>query len=284
MSFSFSIKAQPKKKNVSVQIVEKEPEKDFVIMGENGNIESTTPKNLPLVIPLESSTFKHHVEEGKKDKVEEDEEMGNNQDGAEVEKSEYGLIILGSGDGVKKVEEVQELPLILRNRPKELSGVMDETERFRRDVEMRPPEVTMDIYDKVPVSQFGEALLRGMGWSEGQAIGKNHTVPAEVIVFPKRPPRLGIGAKPQPEFFIGVKVKIIGGEYNGQIAKVTHLPSNKKDKAKAVLKHNGKEVDVLLKHMKKLRNQDDLPPTSKKRKSRKEKSKDKDKSRKKQKR
>lgn len=49
----------------------------------------------------------------------------------------------------------------------------DETEAFREDVKTRPDEATMEDYERVPVDQFGAALLRGLGWKEGEGIGRN---------------------------------------------------------------------------------------------------------------
>lgn len=34
-------------------------------------------------------------------------------------------------------------------------------------------ESTLDDYESVPISDYGMAMLRGMGWKEGMAIGKN---------------------------------------------------------------------------------------------------------------
>lgn len=53
----------------------------------------------------------------------------------------------------------------------------------------------MEDYDTVPVSEFGAAMLRGMGWMKGQAIGgtnKGLTVPIEFI---PRSQGLGLGAE-----------------------------------------------------------------------------------------
>lgn len=49
----------------------------------------------------------------------------------------------------------------------------NETLSFRDDVEHRPEETTMEDYEKIPVDEFGAALLRGLGWSEGEGIGRN---------------------------------------------------------------------------------------------------------------
>merc|ERR1719447_1322254 len=52
----------------------------------------------------------------------------------------------------------------------------------------------MDDYDNVPIEQFGMAMLRGMGWKEGQGIGgfKNEVVP--IFDSQVRPKGLGLGA------------------------------------------------------------------------------------------
>jgi hypothetical protein len=57
--------------------------------------------------------------------------------------------------------------------PKKVIPAVDETLAFRDDYEKRPDETTMDDYDRVPVEEFGAALLRGLGWNEGEGIGRN---------------------------------------------------------------------------------------------------------------
>lgn len=37
-------------------------------------------------------------------------------------------------------------------------------------------ESTLDDYESVPISDYGMAMLRGMGWKEGMAIGKNQNL------------------------------------------------------------------------------------------------------------
>ncbi|XP_014483337.1 PREDICTED: nitrilase homolog 2 isoform X2 [Dinoponera quadriceps] len=54
-------------------------------------------------------------------------------------------------------------------------------------------ESTLENYEEIPVSAFGLALLRGMGWEPGKGIGKNEKVVQSVI--PKlRPKGMGLGA------------------------------------------------------------------------------------------
>ncbi|WWD20736.1 hypothetical protein CI109_105212 [Kwoniella shandongensis] len=69
-------------------------------------------------------------------------------------------------------------------------------EAFKRDVESLPEESTIDDYAAIPVSAFGEAMARGMGWKPTDTSGTK-------IHEPKlRPALLGLGAtaleKPLP--------------------------------------------------------------------------------------
>lgn len=80
-----------------------------------------------------------------------------------------------------------------------IEGRYDEASSFRADVATRPDQASLDAYDAVPVEEFGAALLRGMGWKEGQAIGRGNygstPAPNEARVPARRPGFLGIGAK-----------------------------------------------------------------------------------------
>lgn len=84
----------------------------------------------------------------------------------------------------------------------EEGGRFDETSSFRADVQARPESATLDQYNAIPVEEFGAALLRGMGWKEGQPVGRGDystsatdnraTAPR---IPERRPGFLGIGAK-----------------------------------------------------------------------------------------
>lgn len=50
---------------------------------------------------------------------------------------------------------------------------VNETIAFRDDIQNRPDETTMEEYERLPVDEYGAALLRGLGWSEGEGIGRN---------------------------------------------------------------------------------------------------------------
>lgn len=80
-----------------------------------------------------------------------------------------------------------------------LAGVgINEDDAFRTDVASRPDSASLDDYAAVPVEDFGAALLRGMGWKEGDVVGKRKDQVSKARVVERRPALLGIGAKEVP--------------------------------------------------------------------------------------
>lgn len=80
---------------------------------------------------------------------------------------------------------------IMQNR---MSGA-NEDGSFRLDVASRPDSASLEEYAAVPIEEFGAALLRGMGWKEGDAVGKRKHQKVTARVVERRPALLGIGAK-----------------------------------------------------------------------------------------
>ncbi|KAL5121919.1 DNA primase large subunit Spp2 [Pleosporales sp. CAS-2024a] len=83
---------------------------------------------------------------------------------------------------------------------------------FLDDVKNAPEAPTLDSYEATPIEGFGAALLRGMGWKDGEAIGKNGA-PAKPKEVKRRPALLGIGAK--EEAAAGVEL----GDFRGNKGK-----------------------------------------------------------------
>ncbi|KAI4159075.1 MAG: hypothetical protein LQ342_006921 [Letrouitia transgressa] len=92
---------------------------------------------------------------------------------------------------------------------------MNEDDYFRSDVASRPDPASLEEYAKVPVEDFGAAILKGMvssvielgkhseltkaqGWKEGEVVGKRKNVVSKARVVEKRPALLGLGAKEVP--------------------------------------------------------------------------------------
>lgn len=79
------------------------------------------------------------------------------------------------------------------------AAVANEDAAFKTDVASRPEMASLEDYAAVPVEEFGAALLRGMGWKEGDEVGKRRGAASKPRVVEKRPAFLGIGAKAKEE-------------------------------------------------------------------------------------
>ncbi|KAL8953662.1 MAG: hypothetical protein Q9222_000499 [Ikaeria aurantiellina] len=75
---------------------------------------------------------------------------------------------------------------------------MNEDDFFRSDVASRPDSASIDDYARVPVEEFGLGMLRGMGWKEGEVVGRRKDQVSKARVVERRPALLGIGAKEVP--------------------------------------------------------------------------------------
>ncbi|KAK6990314.1 G patch domain and KOW motifs-containing protein [Biomphalaria glabrata] len=80
------------------------------------------------------------------------------------------------------------IPLLMQNK---IPDGFESEEKL--DVALRPDEPDEADYDKIPIEQYGMAMLRGMGWNKNRGIGKNAkvVVPIEAQLRPKG---LGLGA------------------------------------------------------------------------------------------
>ena len=92
-------------------------------------------------------------------------------------------------------------------------------------------ESTLDDYNDVPISDFGEALMRGMGWEKGKGVGRNRKI-VEPIDFDKQKRTLGVTIHEEEaaeaeklfhEFKLGEYIEIAGGQDKGKHAKVLSL-------------------------------------------------------------
>ncbi|CAG8491276.1 7693_t:CDS:2 [Ambispora leptoticha] len=90
------------------------------------------------------------------------------------------------------------LPQKENNYTQETKVNADDAESFRRLIKDHPDEDKID-YGRVPIQEFGAALLRGMGWKPGMNIGKNQSNKAVKLYEPQhRPALLGLGASVLP--------------------------------------------------------------------------------------
>mmetsp|Transcript_14895 Transcript_14895/g.36013 ORF Transcript_14895/g.36013 Transcript_14895/m.36013 type:complete len:489 (-) Transcript_14895:1573-3039(-) len=106
----------------------------------------------------------------------------------------YGLTKMGPKPGAERKESkpAQESFIGRSLQEKELQA-------FKEDLEDLPEEATLDDYDSMPIEDFGAAMLRGMGWEEGQPVGRNSKGLVAAVEFVPRSGRLGLGANPAPK-------------------------------------------------------------------------------------
>ena len=45
--------------------------------------------------------------------------------------------------------------------------------RLKEDMKVLPDSASLSVYESMPIEDFGLAMLRGMGWEEGKAVGRN---------------------------------------------------------------------------------------------------------------
>jgi len=82
---------------------------------------------------------------------------------------------------------------------------LTEDDAFDQDVNALPESATAADYARVPVEAFGAALLRGMGWKEGESVSRTRKGLPEPYLPNARPALLGIGAKEQEVYDDGSK-------------------------------------------------------------------------------
>lgn len=100
-----------------------------------------------------------------------------------------------------------------------ISRPVSDEDAFNRDVaEAESPPKETD-YDDCPVEGFGAAFLRGLGWQDGEAIGRRQDKPAQQFKpHERRPARLGVGGKPMDA------TDVEFGAWGKQAKDKTHLP------------------------------------------------------------
>ena len=52
-----------------------------------------------------------------------------------------------------------------------LAAAQDDTARYRLDVATRADAAELEVYESMPIEDFGKAYLRGLGWEEGKGVG-----------------------------------------------------------------------------------------------------------------
>ncbi|KAJ3044130.1 hypothetical protein HDV00_003234 [Rhizophlyctis rosea] len=106
--------------------------------------------------------------------------------------------LLADANGTTENAHQELQPILAQNAVPGMDRLASDVDKYRHDVNQRPEEATLDDYERIPIEEFGSALLRGMGWEKGKAVGKNGRGLVEPIINKPRPHLLGLGATPAP--------------------------------------------------------------------------------------
>ncbi|XP_002734070.1 G-patch domain and KOW motifs-containing protein-like [Saccoglossus kowalevskii] len=191
VSFGFS-KKKEKAHLEKVSIINEDGERrkedtDFVLSLEHREVQSIKPaeKKVDLVIPL---ITKNRWKLQTSDSNNEQMSGGLDQNAAQEILED---IAKEKEDLIRRSKENSNLaiPLLMKNKIPEGFETDD-----KLDTSLRPNEASAADYDEVPIEEYGMAMLRGMGWKPGEAIGGRFKQIAKPVDAVLRPKGLGLGA------------------------------------------------------------------------------------------
>jgi hypothetical protein len=136
-------------------------------------------------------------------KKEEAEENGVQEETAEEKPAEP------VDDGLTEEQRLEKRALEALINGKEADNqlvipVQTDDEIFQNDYRNAPEGPDLAAFEATPIEGFGAALLRGMGWKDGEEIGRNKGQPTKSKEVKRRPALLGIGAK--EEAAVGIEL------------------------------------------------------------------------------
>lgn len=167
----------------------------------------------PLVIPVAENKLKWKVAEDKVSREDAEAAKALAQEASTGKHDDEG------GDGNELVIEK--------------SGQDRDTKQYQDDLEELPDEPALDSesYQRVPISQFGAALLRGMGWQGDDETDKKNKKKESEGALP-RPHRLGLGATPKLTGVEDIAKPSRGGRRPDQIKRQAALQKQQEEYAK----------------------------------------------------
>ncbi|XP_029464057.1 G-patch domain and KOW motifs-containing protein [Rhinatrema bivittatum] len=170
-------------------------EKDYLHAVEGRELQSVNPVEAPkeLMIPLiqknrwqtPKPALCYNKEKGEQEQGPEDGVLSQ----AVKELIQESKRSLEVWEGGPKDDPNLLIPLLMQNRVP--NGYEDGD---KVDVSLRPESATEVDYEAVPVEAYGMAMLRGMGWKEGEGIGRTFKQDVKPLEHQLRPKGLGLGA------------------------------------------------------------------------------------------
>lgn len=211
LSLGFQLKGSTKRQKIVTHEKEAPLQVDLIKSISDGaaiSVAPVKPKNL-LVIPLIKNSNIPPAKPSPSIEVaaEITDKMDNKPESLELQ-AEKELIaeLTGSSENVDSGLVIQQdntnmlvrkkAPILASNVDPAVAG-MNEDDRFRLDMKSRAEDISFksEVYERIPIAEYGAALLRGMGW-EGSVEEINNKKDDRKIV--PREARLGLGATAKP--------------------------------------------------------------------------------------
>ncbi|XP_051758798.1 G-patch domain and KOW motifs-containing protein [Ctenopharyngodon idella] len=176
----------------------KAEERDYLVEVEGKELKGTKPVEKPkeLVIPLihKNRWYRQDAERG--DKSSEDKTKDPPQEVQDTVESQAVKELIEESqkhqerwkNGPQSDPNLS-IPLLMQNQAPE--GFEDGD---KVNVDLRPESSTEADYELVPVEAYGLAMLKGMGWKQGEGIGRTFKQDVKPIEHQLRPKGLGLGA------------------------------------------------------------------------------------------
>ncbi|KAF2440922.1 hypothetical protein P171DRAFT_434656 [Karstenula rhodostoma CBS 690.94] len=118
---------------------------------------------------------------------------------------------------------------LVNGKPKDQAVIpISEEEAFENDMRDAPDAPDLAAYEATPIEGFGAALLRGMGWKDGDSLSKDKKLAAKPKEVKRRPALLGIGAN--PDAAVGVELGEWAGPKRGAKKAIQYNPVALKNK------------------------------------------------------
>ncbi|XP_002156442.2 G-patch domain and KOW motifs-containing protein isoform X1 [Hydra vulgaris] len=199
------VERSSKFKKLDSETFEDDNDKDYIVSAEGQELQSVKPKKVisEIIIPLITKN-KWRVE------------------GDDLEKEAAEEILKELREENNSSVEVG--PILMQNRPPIPRNGEEINEMY--DISVRPEPSTLEDYDSIPITVFGTAMLKGMGWSVGKPIGLNNTGLVEPIEYIPRHKGLGLGAEKMNETNKSIRKRKLGED---DIKKKDYTPIIEKD-------------------------------------------------------
>ncbi|KAM8754294.1 G-patch domain and KOW motifs-containing protein [Acanthopagrus schlegelii] len=198
VSFGFTKTVSKFKPSTGDALTSKE-DRDYLTGIDRNELQSTKPSEKPkeLIIPLIQKNRWHKVDRPPQSEGSEGKTAETTQDNDSVDSQAVKELI---EDSRRQLEEWQNgpqsernlnlsIPLLMQNK---VPDGFEDGDQVK--VDLRPESSTEADYDRVPVEAYGLAMLKGMGWSKTEGIGRTFKQDVKPIEHQLRPKGLGLGA------------------------------------------------------------------------------------------